>query len=140
MFGQPPHPQAKILGGADTDRLASANFPDCPDYLDDVGKAKWPELCQGLAQTGLLTNAGRDVMAMYCSAFSQWREATDMVKKSGLIIKGPGGVCANPCVKIAADAKQEMLQLEELLGLEPSGHSRLRVKRLRAVVPREATA
>jgi P27 family predicted phage terminase small subunit len=140
MFGKATDPKLKIEGGAHTDRPASANFPDCPDFLDVVAKAKWPELCKGLAETGLLTNAGRDVMAMYCSAFSQWREATDMVKKSGLIIKGPGGVCANPCVKIAADAKQEMLQLAELLGLEPSGHSRLRVKRGLAVVPREATA
>jgi P27 family predicted phage terminase small subunit len=108
--------------------LPPAGLPDCPDYLDDVAKAKWPELCRLLADAELLNNVGRDVMAMYCSAFSQWREAADMVKKSGLIIKGTGGICANPCVKIAADAKQEMLNLSALLGLDPSYRSRLRVK------------
>jgi P27 family predicted phage terminase small subunit len=68
-------------------------------------------------------------MAMYCAAFSQWREAADMVKKSGLVIKGSGGVCANPCVAIAANAKKEMRDLSALLGLNPA--SRLRVGGIR---------
>jgi P27 family predicted phage terminase small subunit len=84
-------------------------------------------LSQVLGETGLLTTADRDAMAMYYTAFSQWREAADMVKKSGLVIKGAGGVCANPCVAIAANAKREMRELSALLGLDPASRSRLRV-------------
>ncbi len=51
-------------------------------------------------------------MAMYCTAFSQWREA------AGLVIKGAGGVCANPCVAIAANARREMRDFSALLGLD----------------------
>ncbi len=128
MLGQSDPTKLKIL---DAGLTVSQAISDCPDYLDDVAKAKWPELCRLLAEAGLLNNAGRDVMALYCAAFSQWREATEMVKKSGLIVRGAAGVCANPCVKIAADAKSEMLQLAELLGLDASGQSRFRVKRNR---------
>jgi P27 family predicted phage terminase small subunit len=126
MPSQAPEPNLKILAGAAT------GIPDCPDYLDYVAKTKWPELCRQLAETGSLSNAAIDVMALYCAAFSQWREASDMVKKSGLLIKGAGGICANPCVKIAADAKNDMLQLAELLGLDASSRSRFRVKRNRS--------
>jgi P27 family predicted phage terminase small subunit len=136
MASQPPEPKLKYLDGTQTNQPIQAPLPpssllDCPDYLDDVAKAKWPELCKLLAEAGLFSNAGRDVMAMYCTAFSQWRAANETVKKSGLIIRGLGGVCANPCVKIAADAQREMLHLAELLGLDPSGHSRVRIKRNR---------
>jgi P27 family predicted phage terminase small subunit len=95
-----------------------AVISDCPDYLDAVGKAKWIELCEVLSDMGLLSEADRDLMAMYCSSFSQWREADNMVKKSGLIIKTGGSVGPNPCVEIAAKAKKEILDYSALLGLD----------------------
>jgi P27 family predicted phage terminase small subunit len=112
----------RILSGAfRTDRPGIEKLHsdqlDCPPYLDEIAKEKWAELCQALHDTAFFTQVDRDVMAMYCSAFSQWRQATDMVKKSGLVIKGASGVCANPCVKIAADAMREMRGLAALLGM-----------------------
>jgi P27 family predicted phage terminase small subunit len=134
MLGDSSPLKLKILSG--NHRISRLNtgeplpppgVPDCPDYLDAVAKEKWTELCQVLGETGLLTQADRDVIAMYCSAFSQWREAADMAKKTGLVIKGASGICANPCVKIAADAKREMRDLSTLLGLDPASRTRLRV-------------
>ena len=104
-----------------------AVIPDCPDYLDAVAKAKWAELCEVLGEIGLLSSADRDVMALYCCAYSLWREAEGMIKKSGLIIKTPGGVGANPCVEIAANSKREMLHLSALLGLDPTSRGQFRV-------------
>lgn len=122
MFGQADPLKMKILSGSF--RANRAAIPACPDYLDAIAKAKWTELCDILGETGLLTQWDCDVMAMYCTAFSQWREAADMVKKSGLVIKGAGGVCANPCVQIAANAKREMRDLSTLLGLDPASRKR----------------
>ena len=133
MFGQPSDStKLRILAGSLwagrlSEPLPPAGLPECPTYLDETAKSKWAELCQALGETGLLTQADRDVMAMYCAAFSQWRDAADMVKKSGLIVKGTGGVCANPCVAIAANAKREMRELSTLLGLDPASRWRLRV-------------
>ena len=115
-----------LSGSLPSDRAA---VPDCPDFLDAVAKAKWAELCEVLGEMGLLSEADRDVMAMYCSAYSQWREADGMVKKSGLIIKTAGSVGANPCVEIAANAKREILHYSALLGLDPTSRSRFRVGR-----------
>jgi P27 family predicted phage terminase small subunit len=124
MFGQVDPLKMQILSGAF--RAGRPVLPECPDYLDKIAKEKWTELCELLADIGLLTKADRDLMAMYCSAFSQWREAADMVKKSGLIVRGTGGVCANPCVQIAAIAKREMRDLLTLLGLDQTSRRRLR--------------
>jgi P27 family predicted phage terminase small subunit len=127
MFPQADAPKTHDLTGSiGADRAA---IPECPDYLDAVGKEKWTELCEVLAEIGLLSEADRDVMAMYCSAFSQWREADGMIKKSGLIIKTPGSVGPNPCVDIAANAKREILHYSALLGLDPTSRSRFRVGR-----------
>jgi P27 family predicted phage terminase small subunit len=124
MLGQADALKMQILSG--TFRADRPVLPECPDYLDKVAKEKWTELCEILSDTGLLSNADRDVMAMYCSAFSQWREAADMVKKSGVIVRGTGGICANPCVQIAANAKREMRDLLTLLGLDLANRRRLR--------------
>ncbi|HZZ78980.1 MAG TPA: phage terminase small subunit P27 family [Gemmataceae bacterium] len=106
--------KTQILAG--TFRAKPSPAPPCPDHLDALARAKWAELCQALDEAGRLSTADRDMMALYCAAYSQWREASEMVKKSGLVIKGRGGVCANPCVQIAANVRREMRELAGTLG------------------------
>ncbi len=133
MFGHADPLKMQILSGSfrtDHAALPLTAIPACPDYLDGIAKAKWIDLCHALGDAGVLPQANPDAMAMYCTAFSQWREAADMVKKSGLVIKGASGVCANPCVKIAAAAKREMRELSQLMGIGRSSCNRLKYKQL----------
>jgi phage terminase small subunit len=46
---------------------------------------------------------------------------------AGSLWAGRGGVCANPCVAIAANARREMRDISALLGRDPASRSRLRV-------------
>ena len=137
MKGRKPKPTVlKVLDGnpgkralSQREPVAPQGVPDPPAWLDDEAKAEWERVLPDLEQMGLLSPADRPALAAYCTAWSRWVEAEQMVKKFGPIVKSPekGFPMKSPYLTIADQALETMRKLMVEFGLTPSSRSRIRV-------------
>ena len=101
-------------------------IPRCPEWLSDDAKKVWKRTTTQLKGMGLLFESDQDLIAAYCNAVVNYKIATDLVDKSGLLIKGRrDGVITNPAVRAQRDAAQLMRQLGAEFGLTPSSRTRI---------------
>ena len=137
MRGRKPKPTlVKLLAGNpghrplnDREPNAPAGIPDCPDFLDDEGRAEWLRTCQSLKNMDLLSSADRAAIAAFCVCYSRWVAAERAVQKYGTIVKSPnkGFPMKSPYLCIAESALEQMRKLATEFGLTPSSRSRIRV-------------
>ncbi len=101
--------------------------PPAPAHLSDPAKKEWKRIAAELYRLGLLTTVDRTGLEAYCMAYAQWLEATEKIKKHGMVIKAPSGFpVQNPFLAIANRAASEMRTWLCEFGMTPS--SRTRVK------------
>jgi len=81
-----------------------------------------------LKELGVLGDVDRDALAAYCVKYSEWVEATGMVKDKGMILSGKNGAYTNPAVWIAAKALKQMIAIGTEFGMTPSSRSRIKVE------------
>jgi P27 family predicted phage terminase small subunit len=137
MMGRPPIPTPlKILKGTlRADRVNEdephplAGIPVCPAWLDPVAKEKWEELVRVLGDIGLLTQADIDVMAQYCQAYARWREAETTLSQLGTktVVGEKGRQAYKSLHAVMRHERTCMLHLSNLLGLDPSSRTRLKI-------------
>ena len=115
------------------DKLAAfVGVPACPRDLDAVAKKKWRELVRLLSAMDLLTKADRDLMELYCVAYSRRQSAQAMLTKFGEILKSKqGGLYRSPYLDVVNHASKEMQKLARLLGLDPLTRKKLGVANTR---------
>jgi len=137
MRGRKPKPTVlKLLDGNpgkrplnDQEPHPPQGIPNRPDWLDTEAQAEWDRVTAELSEMGLLTLADRAALAAYCTAWSRWVQAEDMVRKFGTIVKSPekGFPMKSPYLSIADQALETMRKLMVEFGLTPSSRSRIRV-------------
>jgi len=137
MRGRKPKPTVlKLLDGNpgkrplnDQEPHPAQGIPNRPDWLDTEDQAEWDRVMAELSEMGLLTLADRAALAAYCTAWSRWVQAEDMVRKFGTIVKSPekGFPMKSPYLSIADQALETMRKLMVEFGLTPSSRSRIRV-------------
>jgi len=134
--GRKPTPTAlRVLRGNPGKRPLPPNEPTpdaarvdlpAPDWLPDEGRAEWTRIVPLLAKNGLLTELDTVALAAYCAAFAEWREASAMIKKFGMVIKAPSGYpIPSPYGPIASKAFARMRLLLVEFGLTPSSRTRV---------------
>ncbi len=137
--GPQPKPTAlRILNGNPSGRpinkkepTPKRGVPPCPDWLDDLGKDCWRWLVEQLGTLGLLSMAEANTMARYCDLWSNWRQATAVIREKGFAypIKTKDGrlkyLQPFPQVSIANRATIELRRLEQEFGLTPASRTRL---------------
>ena len=110
-----------------------------PDYLEGVSLAKWNELAAVLEPAGLLTDADRDSLGMYCVFFEMYMKALEDVRRDGLIYEfhskkqGRMMQATNPQAIAMGKIEASMLKIAQHFGLTPS--TRLDLPRLDVVSP-----
>ena len=89
----------------------------------------WDTLVKVMGDTGVLTQADANLMAMYCEAYSDWRDAKDAIAGTGpiLIDDETGRAYRNPYCAILREAVAQMASLGASLGLDPAARTRLKV-------------
>jgi P27 family predicted phage terminase small subunit len=89
----------------------------------------WGELIKVLGETGVLTMADKNAIAMYCEAYSDWRQAKETIAETGavLIDDETGRAYKSPYRVILNEAVAQMQSLGASLGLDPSSRSRLKI-------------
>jgi P27 family predicted phage terminase small subunit len=133
--GRPPAPDKSRFFNdfnGSVDDSAYVGVPKCPPDLDDVAKKKWKELVKLLAAMDILTKADRDLMELYCIAYSRCQAAQAMLRKFGEILKSKqGGLYRSPYLDVANHASKEMQKLAKSLGLDPLSRKKLGIARIR---------
>jgi P27 family predicted phage terminase small subunit len=103
-------------------------------FLPDYAKEEWRRVAPGLHACRLLTVADTMPLAAYCTAYSQWRSAVELMQQiaagnpvtRGLILKTKDGDARrNPVLKVARDGANDMLRFAGEFGLTPVARARL---------------
>jgi P27 family predicted phage terminase small subunit len=112
-----------------------AEAPAPPPFLDAYATEEWLRLAAELHRMRLLTIVDLAALAAYCTAYSRWRNAEEVLKRMsdadpvmrGLIIKSnkTGSAIENPLAYIARKAAQEMLRFAVEFGFTPAARSRI---------------
>jgi len=106
--------------------------PKPPEHIkaNPLALVEWKRLVRILWPTGVLTEAESDVLALYCTAYCQWVEATKEVTKHGMVVKSPNNFpIQNPYLGVANQAAKQMRSLLIELGMTPASRSRIAVER-----------
>lgn len=103
-------------------------FPDPPAHLSEAAKAVWEHVRAQMAHTRVIRGADADILELYCETLVRYREASDLLAKSGFLIKGArhGELVKNPLVAMVRDTGSGVRALAGELGLTPSSRSSLR--------------
>ena len=135
--GRKPLPHAlHILRGNPGNKRRTRPDPDPvpltdlapPARLHPAAALEWQRLAPMLSRLGVLTETDTDALAAYCEAFVTWREATDALRATGILVKRKGlppGI--SPAVKVANYALIQMRALMVELGMTPSARARVKV-------------
>ena len=92
----------------------------CPDWLSEIGAAKWEEVAPMLSGMRVLTQADRDVLSCYCEAWAEFHESREIIEKNGITAVGEkGGEYIHPAVNIKNSALKRIKEFGALLGLNP---------------------
>jgi P27 family predicted phage terminase small subunit len=134
--GPAPTPtHLRIIRGDRKDRInqnepkpSKKKKPRVPAWLCDEAKIVWKRTAKQLEEMDLLFESDQDILAAYANAVVNYQRATELVDRSGVLIKGRrDGVVTNPAVRVQRDSAQLVRQLAGELGLTPSSRSRLSV-------------
>lgn len=109
-----------------------------PKTLSDAAKKHWRVISKELEACGVLTRVDKDALAVYCELYAQWLEASEMIKKKGIVIadpryadrkteKGKSMVVPvlSPYFKASMKLSEQMKQMLCEFGMTPSSRSRI---------------
>lgn len=131
--GRPPKPHhLKVLEGNPGGRRLveppkpPPSKPRCPSWLQPYAKTVWRRLVDILDDLGVLTTADRETMAVFCEAVADYRDATEKLAKTGLLVQGQkGNAVTNPLWRIKRDAGKAIAEMSARFGLTPADRVRL---------------
>src|SRR6202022_1289864 len=88
--------------------------PTCPSHLSPEAKKAWKRVVDEVAYMGLLTSADREALAVYAVAVARWQDASTLIDRTGILIKGQnGGFVRNPAIIIERDAARTIERMGE---------------------------
>jgi P27 family predicted phage terminase small subunit len=135
MAGKPKPTALKAFEGNRGKRPLNNNEPkpkvellQCPYWLkkDRLAYNEWKRIIPELYLLGLSTNVDRTALELYCSQYSIYRQAMEIIRKAGLTTNNiRDGFKAIPEVAIAREAAKTIKALCIEFGLTPSSRSRI---------------
>lgn len=134
---QPPKPRAlKLLHGDRKDRINDNEpiprdvLPVCPAVASPDVRDVWDYTLGELVAMRTAAAPDRDALFAYCCAVVTHRRATELVERTGLLMKGTSGIpVKNPAVAMVRDAAYTVRLFAHEFGLTPSARTRIEVDR-----------
>jgi P27 family predicted phage terminase small subunit len=126
--------RAKRRIGREPEPEIAADVPEPPSFLTGYAQDEWWRVAPELHRLKLLTVLDIGPLAAYCQAYGCWRTAGEalaaMAKRdeatSALLIKDvAGNARANPLVRIAARAADDMVSFAGHFGMSPAARARI---------------
>lgn len=101
--------------------------PKCPSWLGKVARGEWRRVVALLGK--LVTQADMGVLTIYCTAYQELREATEILARDGrTTTTAAGGVKPHPALAMQRTAMEQLRQASGLLGLDPATRSKLGIQ------------
>lgn len=136
MKGRKPKPLALRRADGDVIRAAgrepqpAGGAPSCPAWLASEAKVEWRRVLKAMAPTGLLTQADRAVLAVYCQSWADYLSAKRAIQAEGEVFTTPKRFIAkNPWLTILNEAAARLMKAAVELGLTPVSRTRLAMER-----------
>lgn len=104
---------------------AQVQVPDPPEVLGPRASDEWRRLAPILLQVGCLTKLDLAALTAYCAAFARWWTAETILRDTTLCQETEWGLKANPHIKIAREALNDMLAISREFGFTPAARSRI---------------
>jgi P27 family predicted phage terminase small subunit len=149
----PPKTPTAMRAARGTLRVHRADEPQppiggvvMPGHLGEVAAARWRELLPMLQAVRVMTQADIESLARYCDTYEWWLATRAKLKKEGdtYPILNDGGevkyIAQRPEVSIAHKLAQQLRQLEQDFGLNPSARASLHVEKPQAIEDEEDRA
>jgi P27 family predicted phage terminase small subunit len=132
--GRKPKPtQMKVVQG--TFRKDRANhaepkpkkqLPPCPDFLEGRARKEYFRIGRKLERIGILTEIDDLALTGLCQSWTEYLEATEQARKTGMLVKSPNGYpILNPYVALANQALKRVRAFLTEFGMTPSSRSRI---------------
>lgn len=131
--GPAPKPtNLRLLQGA-RDRDVNRNEPvartgkiDPPEGMSPEAKRIFHWAVRELEHMGIASPADRDSIACYAEAVEKHRQASTLLARSPVLVKGMhGNLVRNPALIVQRDAAQQIRQFAQEFGLTPSARARI---------------
>lgn len=143
MTGPPPKPaELRALQGNPGKRRIPKTIrtlpmdPVPPEILGEPGRQEWRRIFDTVGTVaGLLQEQDRPALTALCLTWEQYLQASEMVQKTGVLIKSQGrqaerpAAVRNPALIVARDCLANLLALWARFGMTPSDRARLEVPR-----------
>ena len=105
-------------------------LPECPSWLDDVGRAAWNDWLPRIAAMKIMSSGDRDALALMCDTWSRYLEARKRLAEEGEVIRVEGGdgrvtVKRNPWSAVLAEHGDRLRRMMSEFGLTPVGRARI---------------
>lgn len=102
----------------------------CPFWLDKVARSEWNALLKELKELDLMTNIDTDALAIYCDAYSQYVECTQVIREEGLMVEYTNKAVEtnevpHPLLSKKIQIHNQMKSLATEFGLTPSSRAKL---------------
>jgi P27 family predicted phage terminase small subunit len=112
----------------DQEPVPVGDLAEAPGWMTESQKEGWAYAVEH-APRGLLKKLDRSVLVVWVVAEDLHREASGMVKKFGIITKGPstGTPIQSPYLPVLNKQAAIMLKAAEQLGFTPSSRSRVQI-------------
>lgn len=99
-----------------------------PAWLDEYAVTEWQRIVPLLKKDIPVSELDAALIASHCQAYSDIQKAAKLVKEQGMMVETTDSVKANPAVKMKLDATNQMIRIDDLLGLSVYSRAKLAVK------------
>lgn len=99
-----------------------------PDWLGEIASRMWDERIEQLmAVDGLLSPMDGPALALYCDAWQQFHDASQIIAQQGMVaVSEKGAEYQHPAVGIANKARDAIAKLGAKFGMTPSDRAGLK--------------
>jgi P27 family predicted phage terminase small subunit len=133
--GPPPKPpELKLLHGnkghrpINTPKVLPLPGAECPDFLSAEAKREWARLYPELMRLGLLKQIDRAALSALCEAWANYKAATEMIGKEGIVAMGGNGTMVqHPAVIVQKGMMEKIQRLAAEFGMTPSARGRVHI-------------
>lgn len=99
-----------------------------PAWLDEYAVTEWQRIVPLLKKDIPVSELDAALIASHCQAYSDIQKAAELIQKQGMMVETTDSVKANPAVKMKLDATNQMIRIDDLLGLSVYSRAKLAVK------------
>ncbi|MGB2694771.1 MAG: phage terminase small subunit P27 family [Dehalococcoidia bacterium] len=122
-------------------KVVTAKRPPMPADLPAEARAEWRRVVPVLDEIGVLATVDRGALIRYCTAWADWVELEELIRRSGKLIKGQkGNLVRNPLLLVRSDVEATLSDLGKQLGLTPAARLRADIRHERPEEPSEEEA